>query len=73
MNLSQAGIAGVVLAVVGIVLFIGIYFGLQSLGVGDFPRLMLALCVPPALMAVGIGAYLLATAQQQPEDDNADQ
>lgn len=70
MNLSQAGIAGIVLAVVGILLFIGIYFGLQSLGVGDFPRLMLALCAPPALMAVVIGAYLLLTARQTPDEES---
>jgi len=68
-QLSQAGIAGIVLAIVGIGLFLGIYFGLQGAGVGDFPRLILALCVPPAVMAALIGIYMVATARKPPDDE----
>lgn len=70
-QLPQAGIAGVVLAIIGIGLFLAIYFGLQSAGVGDFPRLILALCVPPAAMAALIGIYMIATARKPPSDDES--
>jgi hypothetical protein len=58
-TLSKAGIAGVVLAVVGIILFLVLWFGLGQIGIQQFPRLILALCVPPALMAALVGVYML--------------
>ena len=38
--------------------FVLIYFSLES-SVAPFPRLMLAICVPPALIAILIGFYML--------------
>jgi hypothetical protein len=51
--------AGLGLAAVGILLFLLIYFGMG--GVAALPRLLLALCIPPLLLAVGVGGYWLYT------------
>jgi hypothetical protein len=56
-GLTRASIAGVVLALGGIVLFIVLWLVLRSLD--QFPRLIIAVCVPPALIALGIGVYFL--------------
>jgi hypothetical protein len=56
-NLSKPLIAGLVLAVVGIVLFLGIYLALAD--TEPIIRLFVALCLPPAVIAAVIGAYLL--------------
>lgn len=50
-------IVGVGVAAVGVILFILIY-GLMS-AAAPAPRLFTALCVPPAVIAVGIGMYVL--------------
>ena len=58
-NLGRGLIAGLVLAIVGVGLFILLWIGLGSLGFQQFPRLILSMCVPPAVIAVLIGAYVL--------------
>jgi hypothetical protein len=58
-NLSRATIAGVVLAVGGILLFIVLWIILGNAGVDPFARLLLSLCIPPALMAALVGGYFL--------------
>jgi hypothetical protein len=58
-NLSRATIAGTALAVGGIVLFLILYAALGSAGIDSLSRVILALCVPPALMAVLVGGYFL--------------
>lgn len=58
-NLPRALVSGIVLAAVGIGLFIAIWVVLGNIGVDQFPRLILSLCVPPALMAGILGAYIL--------------
>lgn len=47
------------LSVIGIVLFIVIYSVLTQNEVEPFPSLIAALCVPPAIIAVLIGFYIL--------------
>jgi len=65
-QLSRAAIAGAVLAVLGVGLFILLYVLLSD--APDLPRLLVSLCVPPAVMAVIVGGYLLATARHTSED-----
>ena len=57
--LTRAGIAGALLAVLGIVLFIILWVMLGSAQVASLPRLFTSLCVPPAVIAAIIGAYIL--------------
>lgn len=61
-QLSRAAIAGAVLAVVGIVLFLVLYTALG--GMDALPRLLISLCVPPAVMACVVGLFLLFTARR---------
>ena len=56
--LSRAGVAGAVLGVVGILLFVGFWVVLGQMGTGQIPRLFLSLCVPPALIGAGILVYV---------------
>lgn len=58
-NLSKASILGVGLGTSAILLFIVLWFILGSLGVEQIPRILIALCLPPAIIAGAIGAYIL--------------
>jgi len=58
-NLTQASKLGTGLAVGGIVLFVVLWLVLGSVGVDHIPRLLVSLCLPPALMAGAIGGYML--------------
>ena len=58
-NLTQASKLGTGLAVGGIVLFVGLWLVLGSMDVDQIPRLLISLCLPPALMAGAIGGYML--------------
>lgn len=52
-------VVGMGIAIAGIVLFLIIYGLMSSAGVQAVPRLFVSLCVPPALIAVSVGAYIL--------------
>ena len=56
-NLSKATLIAAVMAVGGIALFFVIWMALADLN--QFARLMLAMCVPPGVMAALVGGYLL--------------
>jgi hypothetical protein len=56
-GLTRAFIAGIVLALSGIGLFVILWLSLSSLD--QFPRLIIAVCVPPALIALAIGIFFL--------------
>ncbi|NJR12945.1 hypothetical protein HC776_03610 [bacterium] len=58
-RLLKASVIGVGLAVLGIGLFVALYFGMS--GVEALPRLLLALCVPPLAIGVLVGGYALVT------------
>ena len=58
-NLSRATMAGAAMAVGGIILFLILYAALSNAGVDTLPRVLLALCAPPALMAALVGGYFL--------------
>ncbi len=51
--------AGGILAVVAILLFVLLWVILGSAGVQQFQRLILSLCVPPAVIALLLGGYFL--------------
>jgi len=48
-----------ILGIVAIGLFLLIYSVLSQNDVGQFPSLVIALCVPPAIIAVLLGLYIL--------------
>ena len=56
---TRIGIAGAVIGVVAIGMFMGLWILLGNANVDDFPRLVISICVPPAIMTAIIGAYLL--------------
>ncbi len=58
-SLSRAAVAGIGMAVGGIVLFIVLWVLLGRAGFDSFPRLIASLCIPPAVMAALIGGYIL--------------
>lgn len=58
-SLSRAGVIGGVLAVVGIILFVVLWLALGQTDMDAIARLLIAFCLPPALLALGAGAYML--------------
>ena len=57
--LSRASIAGAILGVVGIILFVILWIVLGQFGLSQPPRLILSLCLPPAILAVLFAAYFV--------------
>ncbi len=49
----------VLLALLGIGLFVALWLGLGAAGLAGAPRLFVAMCVPPAIVAVIVGVYFL--------------
>ncbi len=66
-RLTRALLAGAALAVLGITLFIALWAALGSQGVDQTARLLLSLCIPPAVIAAALGGYFLL-AQPGPKD-----
>lgn len=58
-SLSKAAVAGVVLAVVGIILFVTLWVVLGQQGMAAMTRLLLALCLPPVVIGGLIAVYVL--------------
>lgn len=58
-GLLRAQIAVAVLAVLAIGAFIVLWNLLGSAGFEDFPRLILSMCLPPAVIAIVVGIYVL--------------
>ena len=65
-NLSRATLIAVLMAVGGIGLFFGLWIALADLN--QFARLMLSLCLPPAVMAALVGGYLLMVQPKRTKD-----
>lgn len=63
--LSKTLIAGAGLALVGVGLFAGLWVLLGSLELDNFLRLFLALCIPPAFIALIVGSYLIITRRRE--------
>ncbi len=60
-RIVRASVVGVGLAIFGIIAFIGLWVGLGSAGLANAPRLFASLCVPPLLIAVLVGGYVLVS------------
>lgn len=58
-NLTRAGIAGAVMGVLAILMFGGLWLLLGSLEVHMVVRLVLSVCLPPALLTLLVGGYML--------------
>jgi hypothetical protein len=58
-GLTRAGIAGAVLAVIGIAIFAVLWIALGHAGVDVFPRLVSSICVPPLVIGLLVGGYYL--------------
>lgn len=58
-NLSRATIIATGMGIIGIVLFVVLWVLLSQTDLDAIARLIIAFCVPPALMAGGVGAYML--------------
>ena len=58
-RLLKAASIGFGLSVLGVILFLLLYFGLS--GVAALTRLLIAMCVPPLVIALIIGGYALVT------------
>lgn len=58
-RILRASTVGVGLAVFGIVAFIILWVALGNAGLDDAPRLFAAMCVPPLLIALLFGGYVL--------------
>ncbi len=62
-TLSRASAVGISLGIGGVLLFVVLWAVLGSFGVEQIPRLLIALCLPLAIMAGAIGGYLLLARQ----------
>jgi hypothetical protein len=60
--------AGFALALFGVGVFVGMWALLGEAGMADFPRLIMSFCLPPALIAVIIGAFMLLTHRRLDEE-----
>lgn len=58
-RIARVGAAGAALGVLGIGLFMLVWVVAGSANVDVFPRLVMSVCLPPAIMAGVVGTYLL--------------
>lgn len=59
-NLPRIAVIGAAFAVLGIVLFIVLWVMMGNAGVEQLPRLVVSVCLPPAIIAAILGVYILA-------------
>jgi lipopolysaccharide export LptBFGC system permease protein LptF len=62
-RLKRAAVWGVILALGGVVFFVVLWVGFAS--VDQVQRLIIALCVPPGVIALLVGGYFLLTQRQR--------
>jgi lipopolysaccharide export LptBFGC system permease protein LptF len=58
-NYPRVALVGALLSVLGIGLFVLLWVVLGSAGVANAPRLFAAMCIPPLVIGVIVGAYAL--------------
>jgi uncharacterized membrane protein YczE len=58
-QIKRTTIAGAVLALLGVAMFIGLWVMLGNTDTSQFARILLSLCIPPIVMAAGVGLYFL--------------
>ena len=66
-NVGRIVIAGSVVGIIIIGLFLGSWYILGSLNVDIFFRLIISVCLPPALLFIMFGGYLLLRRSQAPD------
>jgi hypothetical protein len=59
--LAKASVFGVGLAVFGVIAFLVIWVLMGNAGVDNLPRLLISLCVPPLLIVLIVGGYVLVS------------
>ncbi|MCB9452639.1 MAG: hypothetical protein H6672_14470 [Anaerolineaceae bacterium] len=65
-NLSRATLIATGMGIVGIILFVLLWVLLSQTNLDAIARLMIAFCIPPALMAGGVGVYMLLRSGNKP-------
>ena len=58
-SLPRIAVVGAVLALLGVALFLIIWVTMGSAGVEQLPRLVVSVCLPPAIIAAILGVYVL--------------
>jgi lipopolysaccharide export LptBFGC system permease protein LptF len=58
-RLLRGQVAVLLLVLVGIGLFALLWQGMGAAGVANAPRLLVSICLPPAIIAIVIGVYFL--------------
>jgi hypothetical protein len=58
-TMGRATAIGIALAAAGIALFVIVWLMLEGLSLSRVPRLFIAICLPPAVIAGLIGLYVL--------------
>lgn len=58
-RLLRGQVAVVVLVLLGIGLFALLWQGMGAAGVASAPRLLISICLPPAIIAIIVGVYFL--------------
>lgn len=55
---TRIGILGAIVGIIAIVTFLGLWFLFED--VDTLPRLVIAVCVPPGIMTLIIGGYIVS-------------
>lgn len=58
-TVSRIGLIGAIIGIVAIGLFVALWVILGNANMDAFPRLIISVCVPPALMTAFLGVYVL--------------
>ncbi|MAS33018.1 MAG: hypothetical protein CL610_03360 [Anaerolineaceae bacterium] len=66
-RLTRAAIIGGGMGLGGVLAFLLLWVGLGSAGVDQFPRLIMSVCLPPALIALIFGVYFLFFQPKKPD------
>ncbi len=68
-TIYRVQIVVIAIALVGIVLFVGFWLFLGEAGMDDFPRLIASFCIPPAIIALAMGIYMVLTYPKRNDSD----
>ena len=58
-SLTRASVAGAIIGASAVITFIVLWIILGNWGMDQFARLVISVCIPPALIALIMGAYFL--------------
>lgn len=66
-NVGRLVLGGTVVGLITIGIFVALWFGLEALGVDILFRLVISVCLPPALLFIIFGLYVIFR-RPQPTD-----